>query len=374
MPAHNEALGIAASLKTIQAQLGPRDRVLVVADNCSDTTADVARHCGAHVIERHHATLRGKGYALDHGIRYLADQVDRHDVVVVIDADCTVWPGTLDRLASAVQTTGRAVQSLDLMQAPAGAGLKTRIAEFAWLVRNQVRPLGWHRLGAPCQLMGTGMAFPWQVLAEANLASGALAEDMQLGLQLAERGEPPLFCPDALVTSEFPLTSQAQQSQRTRWEHGHLTMLLAYGPALLFRALRLRRLHMAALALDLLVPPLVSLVMLLVLGTLLSAGLAAGAALAVGEAPAIDDTVMTWVHWAASGTGSITAFLTLLAAVAISISLAWHRHGRHILSRGDWLSLPSYVMAKLPIYTRFIRGRKQQSWVRADRHEQPPSS
>jgi hypothetical protein len=282
---------------------------------------------------------------------------------VIVDADCTVWPGTLSLLARQVHLSGRPVQALDLMQAPGGAGLKTRVAEFAWLVRNQIRPSGWHRLDLPCQLMGTGMAFPWDVLARAHLATGSLTEDMLLGLQLAEQGLPPLFCPQALVTSEFPVAERAQATQRTRWEHGHLGILLSHGPSMMARAIRQRNLQMAALALDLLVPPLVSLALLLTVGSVLGMALMgldwiSRVAGAVAGTPELDAVGL--------------AFPALLCLFMVTVVAAWAKHGRHILTGRDWLSLPSYVLAKLPMYGRFLSGRREQQWVRTERHDSPP--
>lgn len=154
----NEVAVVAATLGSIFSQHGEGDRRLVVADNCSDETAAIARKCGAEAVERTDLEYRGKGYALDFGVQRMQD--DPLEVVIIIDADCQVHPGTIDRLAHFCVDTSCPVQALDLMLSPEGAGLKTRIAELAWVVKNQVRPLGYHRLGLPCQLMGTGMAFP----------------------------------------------------------------------------------------------------------------------------------------------------------------------------------------------------------------------
>jgi glycosyltransferase involved in cell wall biosynthesis len=162
MPAHDEATGIAAAIDAIVPQLRGGDRLLVVADNCSDRTAAIAAERGAEVSERHDPERRGKGYALDHGVRHLAAAPPA--VVIVVDADCAVAAGSVDLLARESMRRRRPVQALYLMLAPPGAGLKQRMAEFAWAVRNQVRPLGWQRLGGPCQLMGTGMAFPWATI------------------------------------------------------------------------------------------------------------------------------------------------------------------------------------------------------------------
>ena len=344
MPAHDEATGITAAIKSVLPQLAGGDRLVVVADNCTDDTAAVARAAGARVIERHDPLRRGKGYALDFGVRYL--QADPPEVVVIVDADCHLHEGSLTRLSAGCAATGRPLQALDLMRAPAGAGLKTRIGELAWIVKNHVRPLGYHRMALPCQLMGTGMAFPWALICNAPLASREIVEDMQLGLHLAGNGAPPLFCPQALVTSMFPTEAASLLAQRTRWEHGHLGVIATQAPRMLWRAVTQRRLSLLAMALDLCVPPLASLALLL-LGTALAAlallattGLAGPAVLAV----------------------------SLLAAFAASVLLAWHSFGRQAVSMKELLSVPAYILAKLPIYARLI-GKRQAEWVRTKRDD-----
>jgi hypothetical protein len=148
------------------------------------------------------------------------------------------------------------VQALYLMSARPGGSLRVRMAAFAWAVRNQVRPLGMHRLGLPCQLMGSGMAFTWSCLASVDLASGHLTEDLQLGVKLAGAGQAPRFCPEARVESWFPEKKAALDAQHTRWEHGHLSMILAAAPSLLWRGGRNGSAGALALALDLCIPPL----------------------------------------------------------------------------------------------------------------------
>ncbi|HEY9238751.1 MAG TPA: glycosyltransferase family 2 protein, partial [Burkholderiaceae bacterium] len=231
MPAHDEAAGIAVVIAAVLRQLGPGDRLLVVADNCSDATASIARAAGAEVCERTDPERRGKGYALDHGVRWLESAPPA--VVIVLDADCMVAPHALERLARHCLTTQRPVQSLNLMHALPGAPLRLRIAEFAWRVKNRLRPRGCAVFGWPCQLMGTGMAFPWPVIRDASLATGDLVEDMQLGLDLAAAGSPPLFYEPAMITSAFPSDPQGARAQRTRWEHGHLSVIARAGPRLL---------------------------------------------------------------------------------------------------------------------------------------------
>ena len=342
MPAHDEAAGIADSIGAVLPQLLAGDRLLVVADNCSDSTAAIAAACGAEVSERHDEVRRGKGYALDHGVRHLAAAAP--EVVIVVDADCIVGAGSLDRLARESGRTGRPVQALYRMDAPPAAPLRQRVAEFAWAVRNDLRPLGAHRLGLPCQLMGTGMAFPWPLLAASSLASASIVEDMQLGLDLAAAGVPPTFCHAALVTSWFPADVEGSREQRTRWEHGHLAMIAAKGLPLLWRGMVRRRRDLVAMALDLCVPPLAVLVLLL------SATFVASAMLVVAGGPAAPLAVAS----------------SALAVTAIAVFSAWDQVGRRSLSLREILAVPGYVLAKIPIYIRLFTAR-QVRWIRTRR-------
>ncbi|MET0267762.1 MAG: glycosyltransferase family 2 protein [Duganella sp.] len=342
VPAHNESSGITATLDSLRSQLAPGDRVLVVADNCSDDTAVVAARGGAEVRERFHATERGKGFALDFGVRCLAE--DPPEVVIIVDADCIVAPGALERLAREARQHGLPVQALYLMHAPAGAGLMKKVAEFAWLVKNQVRPLGYHRLGLPCQLMGTGMAFDWATLSTASLANGHIVEDMKLGIDLALSGKAPRFCPDALVWSSFPSSEAGTESQRTRWEHGHLSMILSGVPPLLGKGVLSGRPQLIAMALDMSIPPLALLAMMVMVafGLALLLALVLGALLPLAIATA------------------------LCAAFGVAVLLGWWRFGRATLSAGNLLMAVWYVVRKVPLYLKFLVNR-QVEWVRSKR-------
>jgi cellulose synthase/poly-beta-1,6-N-acetylglucosamine synthase-like glycosyltransferase len=342
MPAHNESAGIARPLNAIRMQLQPGDRVLVVADNCTDDTAEIALANGAEVIVREDAERRGKGYALDFGVRHL--ELQPPEVVIVIDADCLVHGYALDMLARHALAVRRPVQALYLMHSPEGASLKTKVAEFAWAVKNWARPLGYHHLGLPCQLMGTGMAFPWLHIRYADLASGHIVEDLKLGLDFAAKGYAPHFCPGARVTSVFPTHVEGVQSQRTRWEHGHLGMLVQEGGPRLKQALRTRNGGLLALALDLCVPPLALLTLLVVA----LCGLGTAAWLVTGN-------IWPW-----------TLALLDMALVGGAVLLAWLRVGRKIISLPTLAYAPFYALGKIPLYLKFLV-RRQAEWVRSRR-------
>ena len=349
IPAHNEALGIAWTLRAIIPQLRNDDCLVVVADNCSDDTATVARELGVDVIVRDDQELRGKGYALEYGVRYLAS--DAPEVVVIVDADCIVESGTLDRLARRCAQSVRPVQALYLMRNKGGATASMRIAELAWLIKNYVRPLGLRRLGLPCQLMGTGMALPWSQLRSVSLATGHIVEDLKLGIELGRQGNAPLFCPEAVVTSNFPNSGEGARGQRERWEHGHLNIIVGEVPRLLIRSVMRLDASLLALTLDVSVPPLALLALQLAVVWLASLMLFAATR---AEFPIVTATA---------------GALLLLGAVL----LAWDRFGRHVVTLGGLALALAYALRKIPLYARYLVAR-QQEWVRSKRDQEGPKT
>jgi cellulose synthase/poly-beta-1,6-N-acetylglucosamine synthase-like glycosyltransferase len=343
IPAHNEGAGITPTIEDIKQQLCPGDRIVVVADNCSDDTAAVAASLGAEVCARNDPTRIGKGYALDWGVDHLTG--DPPAIVIVIDADCRITAGTIDRLAAACAQSQRPVQSLYLMTAPAGAAINHQVAEFAWRVKNWVRPLGLGAMALPCQLMGTGMAFPWHVIRSADLSSGFIVEDLKLGLELAAAGHPPLFCPSAVVTSTFPTSVQGTETQRQRWEQGHIGLILTKSPVLLFSALRGRSKGLLALTLDLIVPPLTLLALLLTAMVFL-------ASIATLANVSLYPLAI-----------SLFSFCLLVA----SVFAAWIKYGRDILPPSSFALIGRYCLGKLNLYRAVLLGFRNSRWIRTDR-------
>lgn len=342
VPAHNESCNMLPTLRAVLAQAGESIHILVVADNCSDDTADVARQEGVEVIERNNPTLRGKGYALDFGIQHMKAKPPQ--VVIILDADCLPENGALGKLANRAMSTSRPVQALYLMKNMHKPSLKEKIAEFAWLVKNHVRPKGLHNLGLPCHLTGSGMAFTWQVLQGVSLATGNIVEDMKLGMTLTAQGKAPQFSEDTLVTSAFPNNQEGAVSQRTRWEHGHLAMMWHQGMPLLFKGLIKRDKALTSLALDLCIPPLALLVV-----TLLAWGLLTGA-----------------YAIASANTTVLVINLVYVVALAGAVGLAWYTFGRAVVTGRELLLAPVYVLGKLPVYVGFLF-RRQAEWVRSKR-------
>lgn len=343
VPAHDEVLSIVATLNSIRSELAGSDRLVVVADNCTDQTAELARAAGAEVIERHDPLRRGKGFALDYGVRHLANYPP--DVVIINDADC--WPetGAYSRIAVMADRASRPVQAAYAIGKPKNVtSLYLDFAVFAIRVKNLARPLGCHRLGLPCQLMGTGMAFPWALISKADLATSEIVEDLAYGLEFARVGHPPMYCPSAVVASAFPITQEGQDTQRTRWDSGHLNTIVHGLPGLLAEAVRRRNFALLAMVLDAAIPPLAFLVFVIVAFGLLA------------------------VLMALLGGSLVPLSLALAAGLifAMAVLLAWWRVGRDTISLGALACAPVYVLSKLALYSGFLAGRKVE-WVRSKR-------
>jgi cellulose synthase/poly-beta-1,6-N-acetylglucosamine synthase-like glycosyltransferase len=347
IPAHNEGAGILPTIRDVQAQLGSNDRILVIADNCTDDTAAIVQAAGIEVMVRADPARRGKGYALEFGVRHLGlNSSDvSSDVVLILDADCRLGENALRHLSDSAMASGRPVQSLYFMLAPQNAPAGKGVNLLAWRVKNWIRPLGLELLGLPTQLFGTGMAFPLSLLLDRDLGNSRLAEDTALGIALASEGHPPLFTSEARVYSYFPLSRAGSEQQRERWEKGHLDNIVDLVPVALAKSLRDGNLGLAALAIDMAVPPLSLLVLVTALCEILG-----GIAFVLGAPPA------------ALAIPSLSTLLLVLGTM-----LAWTVVGRDVLPLRKLLHLPLHATQKFGFYRRIASGKATSAWIRTDR-------
>lgn len=340
IPAHDEEKVIAATLTRLK-DLGARHHLLVVADNCSDRTADICRDMGVEVLERTDPDRRGKGFALDHAARALRGR--GFDVVTIVDADCRIDGDSLDRLVREA-AAGRPAQTVNLLMADLTKPPMVQVSTFAFLVKNLVRQRGLERLCGRVHLTGTGMAFPAHLFLEAPLATDDIVEDLGLGLELAAQGHPPTLVTDAFVWSEGA-SSEGTLLQRRRWEGGYLRTATRIGPSLLWKGIRAMDIRTLCSGLDLLVPPLTLLFLLNFALLILGAGFSA----------------LTGAAW---WPVQLLATATLLAILAIAA--VWLRLGRAYLSGRALLMLPLYMAWKVPLYLRLVRG-EPSAWLRTGR-------
>ena len=297
------------------------------------------------VTERNDPTKIGKGYALEWGLRHLG--ISPPQVVIVIDADCSVAVGTIEKLARVSLAMNRPIQALYLMNAPEQSQINYQVAVFAFRVKNWIRPVGLRVLGLPCQLMGTGMAFPWALINSVELATGAAVEDLKLGLDLARVGSPPFFFPAAAVNSQFPVSTRGAKSQRKRWEQGHLGMIIGTFPRLIGESFAHGNFSLLILCLDLAVPPLTLLAMLSILMLFIS-GLAF-----------------------LSGVSSTSLIISATGLVAyfVAIFFCWLKFGRDILQTKSIPSVVSYIVSKAILYGHILARGGKAEWIRTDREK-----
>jgi cellulose synthase/poly-beta-1,6-N-acetylglucosamine synthase-like glycosyltransferase len=348
VPAHDEASQIETTVHSLKRELGQNDRLIVVADNCQDLTAQKAREAGASVIERTDRQHRGKGFAISFGVDHL--RADPPDAVVLVDADCQITQGQLNQLAQTACAVGRPVQADYLLTTPPSANHLSAINALAILVRNRVRPLGLQRLADVCQLTGSGMAFPWPVLRNAPPMQENLVEDLALGLELSLMNHPPLLLPEVRIVSNLPTTSKAGINQRRRWEHGQMHTMKRYIPRLIGAFLKTPQKSLLGLTLDLMVPPLSFLVLIHL---------------------AIFGVIAVNILFGLGTTLPLVLVTLSFALLCLAIALAWFKFGRLTLPLGGAVRIPFYVLWKMGLYVSLLVKGKQKSWERTERLSPP---
>ena len=342
VPAHDEAATLNGVLRELQQSIDGQAEILVVADNCTDETAAIARALGIHTIERLDPDRRGKGFALDFARTHLLDRAP--EVVVILDADCRIDRDGLRLLVATCAKAQRPCQSAYLMRTGEGSGPMVQISNFAFMLKNLVRQRGLARLAGSVHLTGSGMALPWPLFAMAALATDNIVEDVKLGLELTEQGAGPLLIDKATVWSE-PSNADGTLVQRERWEGGNMALARHMAPRLLSAAIRSGRPRLLIRALDLFVPPLTILILANVLVGILLA-------------------VATWLMSATAWT--VVAWAVTNLAAGLAVAAAWAVYGRSFLRPRTLVAIPGYLLWKLPLYARIRRNGAKQ-WLRAGR-------
>jgi cellulose synthase/poly-beta-1,6-N-acetylglucosamine synthase-like glycosyltransferase len=334
VPAHNEEHLIASTVYSILSALPRGSFVLVVADNCSDATAEAARDAGAQVIERTNPAERGKSYALEFALSHLRALADPPEAVAFVDADSVVS----SEFFSAMDTRLCAESSIAQGHYCAGAGA-TPVARLRRLALDLVhwsRPLGAARLGLPTTLKGNGMAFRWGVI-RGGFRGRGITEDAAATLEFAQRGLTVAFEPHAKVTGLMASSYQEARPQDMRWEGGRL----ALAPRAFASALSLivhGKWRAAASCLELASPPLTLVGFAAIVGLFLAAG----------------------------GFGSLALSLAALSSLSayVGLGLAAARPSRSDLAA--LLHVPRFVTHKVTVYGRLLRGQPR-TWQRTIR-------
>ena len=343
VPAHNEESEIAQTVASLLAVNYPRGlfRVFVVADNCTDRTAQRAAAAGAQVLVRNDTKHQGKGYALAHAFdRSLSEGIA--DGIVVVDADTVVSSNLLSAFSSRFERGASVVQADYGVRNPKSSW-RTRMMTIALGAFHGVRSVARERLGLSCGLRGNGMGFTAAVLRAHPPSAFSIVEDLEYGIQLGFGGSRVEYVHEANVLGYMAVTERASRSQRSRWERGRQALVREHVPRLLSQAWERRDLRLLDLAIDLLVPPLAYLTALTTVGLALSVLAAARGAV-----------VAPWV-WGIS-----------LLGILLYVARGWAFSGVGMRGLLDLLWAPVYVVWKLTLRLR-DKGRHPREWVRTTR-------
>lgn len=340
VPAHNEEELIGRCVTSLFAQTYPRSlyRVAVVADNCQDATASIARKAGAEVLVRMEPASRGKGRALRWAMDKLVPDLATDGAVVIVDADSVADPHLLARLAAALQA-GHDVVQADYEVLSEGRSPRSEVAAVAFMLFHRVRLSGRAALGMPASLVGNGMLLSRRVLERYPWNAFSAVEDLEMSLNLRVAGIKPWFASDACVYG--PLPSSAATDQRVRWEGGRWTLVRTRLISLLVEMVKCRRPDLLDVALDLAVPPLGLLVLVSSAGTAVTA-------------------LAVWLK--VSTSWSIGPWLVAVAAIPAFVVLGLWSAGAPPRMFLALLSAPRFLVWKIRAYFRILRGFDPERW------------
>lgn len=346
VPAHDEEALIARCVASLRAQAYPKDRfrVVVVADNCRDRTAEVASAAGAEVLERRDDMSPGKGQALRWAMDRLLTEAEPPEGVVVVDADSIADPRLLTHLGAALERGADAAQAEYLVLADDDSA-RSRLIEAAFLLFHRVRLGGRAALGLPAFLVGNGMLFSRRLLSTLPWNAFSGVEDLEYTITLRMAGFRPRFVNAARVLGPIPHGYRGMRGQRLRWEGGRWHVVRSRLLPLVRHAMR-ADLGVLDAAIDLAVPPLG----LLAMGTLVGSAVSA---------------VAVVLHLATAWSLS-PWFLAVAALIAFLLLGLWSSDAR----ASTWLALvesPRFLIWKVFTYARIAAGFDARRWERAQR-------
>lgn len=240
--AHNEEIVIGKLVKSLLNQSYPKELfdVFVIADNCTDSTADVARECGAIVYERFNKDQRGKGYALEWMFAKIFKMKKEYDTVAVFDADNLVSKDWCKEINSKMSEGYKVVQGYIDSKNPNDSWIATSYSIAFWS-QNRLYQLARANAGLSNQIGGTGFAIDIDVLKNYGWGATCLTEDLEFSCKLILKGEKVGWAHDAIIYDEKPLTLKQSWIQRRRWMQGFADVASRYFFKLLKKGIKDRK-------------------------------------------------------------------------------------------------------------------------------------
>lgn len=237
--AHNEQAVIGNTIKSLKSMTYPTNKyqVYVIADNCTDNTAKIARDLGAIVFERYDTLNKGKGHALKWIFDKLLASEFEFDAVCILDADNLVSEGFLLNIDRKMQMGYQVVQGYRDMKNPWDSWITSSYSITYWLA-NRLCQLPRQYLGMNCTLTGSGYAVSVEVLKNIGWQIDTLTEDVEFYFQLCLNDIKIGWAHDAIIFDEQPITLSQSWRQRTRWMQGHFSCAFLYGRKIFCKLLR----------------------------------------------------------------------------------------------------------------------------------------
>ena len=235
--AHNEEAVIGNLIRNLKDLDYPKELydIYVVADNCSDNTAKVARENGAIVYERFDLKRRGKGYSLEWMFKNLFALNIKYDAVGIFDADNLVSKNFLREMNKQLHLGNKVVQGYLDSKNPNDTWISGNYSIAYW-ISNRLFQLPRHYLGLSCALGGTGFVMSVDVLKELGWGATCLTEDLEFSLKLVLKGMRVSWSHEAIIYDEKPLDLKQSLLQRKRWMQGHFNCAVRYFRKLMEKA------------------------------------------------------------------------------------------------------------------------------------------
>jgi len=231
IPAHNEENVIRESVLNIRSCNYPAGRfdVCVIADNCTDRTAELAESAGALVLQRFNRELVGK----QHAIKWAFEQIylDEYDAVIILDADNHIDPNYLNVMDDELSKGNRVIQGYLDAKNPGDSWVTANYAYMTWYGCRLLMARKF--LGLSAWLGGTGMCIRTDVINRVGWDLHTLTDDVEYTCQLIIAGEKVSFASDAIVYDQKPTKIMDSLRQRLRWMRGQTQTCIRYMPSLL---------------------------------------------------------------------------------------------------------------------------------------------
>ena len=253
--AHNEEVVISSLIESMLKLDYPKDMydIFVIADNCTDDTAKIAKGYGVNVCERFAEDKKGKGYALEWMFAKLFDMKEQYDAVAIFDADNLVHKDFLKEINSKLQDGYKVVQGYIDSKNPEDSWISASYSIAFW-TQNRMFQLSRSNVGFSNQIGGTGFAVETDTLKKLGWGATCLTEDLEFSCKLVLNGEKVGWAHDAIIYDEKPLKLKQSWNQRKRWMQGFTDVASRYFFKLVKKSIVERKFYMFDCALYVLQP------------------------------------------------------------------------------------------------------------------------